>query len=104
MADRGFLRRPSDKLYDEGRLIEAGWISNRSTGTHPDAATDQLDQMRLAYMEGAMWCYVLVAEMLDADAEPTAATLRLREMIEREFDAFSTLTVAPGARKPGSGI
>jgi hypothetical protein len=91
-------RAVSKRLADEGRLIEAGWAIFRGMVVHPDAPTEQLDEMKLAFMAGAEHLFDSIITVLDPGNEPTDADLRRMELIHRELEAFRKTMEDRGVR------
>lgn len=88
MADREFLERLSRELTDQGKLIEAGWISLRLAAIPDDAPKLQLQEMRKAFFAGAQHLFGSIMTILDEDREPTAADLRRMDLIDKELRGF----------------
>jgi hypothetical protein len=88
MSDRAFLERLSRELVDQGKLIEAGWISLRLACRIEDAPAIQLEEMRMAFFAGAQHLFGSIMTMLEPDAEPTDKDLERMEKIQSELDAF----------------
>ena len=88
MADRKFLERFTKELIDQGKLIEAGWVSMRLACDLEDAPPDQLHQMRMAFFAGAQHLMGSMMSALDPDAEPTEADLRRMGLIAGELEKF----------------
>jgi hypothetical protein len=78
----------SRKLADEGRLIEAGWVSLQASAIPADAPPVQLKEMRMAFMAGAQHLFHSIVGILDADEEPTDADMRRMDLINAELTAF----------------
>jgi hypothetical protein len=88
VADRQFLEQLSRKLADDGKLIEAGWISLRIVAIPPDAGPAQLENMRNAFMAGAQHLFSSIMTVLDPGAEPTDADMTRMSLIADELAAF----------------
>lgn len=90
MADRAFLERLTRELTEQGKLIEAGWISLRLVAVPLDALPTQLEEMRNAFFAGAQHLFgsIMGGGLLDPDAEPTAADLRRLDLIDQELKKF----------------
>jgi hypothetical protein len=88
MADRQFLERLTKDLADEGRLIEAGWVSLRLACVPLNAPKTQLDEMRNAFMAGAQHLFASMLGMLDPGVEETPDDMRRMELIHNELEAF----------------
>jgi hypothetical protein len=78
----------SKKFLDEGKLIEAGFAAMQLTVMAPDAPPDQVREMRMAFFAGAQHLFGTIMNVLDEDAEPTAADLRRMDLIHQELDTF----------------
>lgn len=76
------------KLTDEGKLIEAGWVSLLAVAVPPDADEVQLFEMRMAFMAGAQHLFASIMSILDPGTEPTDADLKRMELIDGELSAF----------------
>lgn len=88
MADRAYLERLTRELIDQGKLIEAGWISLRIAAISPDAPGEQLSEMRKAFFAGAQHTFASIMTMLDPGDEPTDADMRRMSQIESELETF----------------
>jgi hypothetical protein len=88
MADRKYLEDLSRRLADEGKLIEAGWVSLRLHAIPADASAVQLDNMHMVFMAGAQHLFASIMTIFDQEAELTDADMRRMELIERELDIF----------------
>lgn len=99
MADRQFLEQLTKRLANEGRLIEAGWVSLRLAVIPLNAPPAQLDDMRLAFMAGAQHLFSSMIEMLDPGSQETPDDLRRMDLINDELEAFAK-EIELRARKP----
>ena len=88
MADRAFLEQLSKRLVDEGKLLEAGWVSLRLAAIPLDASPTQLEEMRNAFFAGAQHLFGTLMTVLDPGAEPTDADMRHMSMIDGELKEF----------------
>lgn len=75
------------KLVDDGKVIEAGWMSMRITLLR-DASQIQIDEMRKAFFAGAQHLFASIMGMLEPGAEPTAKDLERMTQIASELDRF----------------
>lgn len=82
------IRTVTERLTDEGRLIEAGWRSLRYVAISKDASLRQLDDMRSAFFAGAQHLWGSIMTVLEPGSEPTSKDLQRFEQIERELDIF----------------
>jgi hypothetical protein len=88
MADKQFLEQLSRRLADDGKLIEAGWISLRVQTLPLDAPAVQLQNMRMAFMAGAQHLFASILTILEPGAEATDADLGRMELIHQELEAY----------------
>lgn len=88
MAERDFLKRLSQELTDQGKLIEAGWVGLRLACDLHDAPADQLREMRMAFFGGAQHLYSSIMTILDPGEDPTTADLSRMEKIDAELKTF----------------
>ena len=91
---RGALRSVVDevtkKLVDEGKIVEAGWVSLKMQVIPENAPQVQLEEMRMAFFAGAQHLFGSIMSVLDEDAEPTEADLERMSKINDELDEFLT--------------
>jgi hypothetical protein len=87
-SHRKLLEDISRGLVDEGRLVEAGWLSFRACVISTEAPEDQLREMRLAFFAGAQHLFGSIMTILEPDEEPTAADLERLTNIHAELDDF----------------
>jgi len=88
VADRAFLERLSRELTDQGKLIEAGWISLRIAAVPLDAPAVQLEEMRNAFFAGSQHLFGSLMTIMDADREPTPDDMRRMDLIDKELKGF----------------
>lgn len=88
MTERADLERFTKELIDQGKLIEAGWISLRIAAIPEDAPPIQLQEMRNAFFAGAQHLFASIITVLDPDEEPTADDMKRMELIDEELRAF----------------
>jgi hypothetical protein len=103
MADRQFLEQLTKRLVDEGKLIEAGWVSLRIHTLPLDAPPVQLENMRNAFMAGAQHLFASIMTVLDPGAEPTEADLSRMDVIHRELETFGKELELRVTRAKGTG-
>lgn len=103
MADRAFLERLTKELANQGKLIEAGWVSLRLNAIFPKAPAIQLQEMRLAYMAGAQNLFTSMMNILDEDREPTEADMTRMDLIHKELEAFRGELELWAGKAKGSG-
>lgn len=88
MADRAHLERMTQKLIDDGRLIEAGWNGLRLAAIPLNTPADRLEDLRSAFFAGARHLFTSLMCAFDAEEEPTEEDYRRIELIDRELAAF----------------
>lgn len=88
------------RLTDDGKLIEAGWVSLRILAISRDAGPTQLQEMRMAFMAGAEHLFRSIMFLLDDDTEPTAADLGRMDKIDSELTAYREELKAAMERGP----
>lgn len=90
MADRQFLKQLAKKLADEGRIIEAGWVTLRLSGFPPaDTPSDQMDLLRLAFMCGAAHMFNRILDMPDSETAPGEKDVAILDLMNDELNAFA---------------
>jgi hypothetical protein len=102
MADRQFLETLARKLADEGKLIEAGWVSLRAMAIPLNAPAVQLENMHMAYMAGAQHLFASMIGMLDPDADVTDDDNRRMDLIHKELEDYRQKLELMVARAKGS--
>ena len=88
MADREHLKQLTRELMDQGKLIEAGWVSLRLAAIPLDAPAIQLEEMRKAYFAGAQHLHASLMTGLEEGTEPTDADMRRMSLIAAELEEF----------------
>jgi hypothetical protein len=102
MADRQFLEMLSRKLADEGKLIEAGWVSLRLAAIPLNAPAVQLDNMRMAFMAGAQHLFASMIGMMDPEPDETPDDMRRMDLIHQELESYRKELELMVARTKGS--
>ena len=75
-------------MVDQGRLIEAGWLS-LCIMVFPDASRGQQEQMRDVFFAGAQHVFASVVGMLSDDSEEiTESDLRRMDKVHEELNRF----------------
>ena len=99
-ADRkAVLIALSHQLTDEGKLIEAGWVSLKLAVIPSDAPRVQLDEMRMAFFAGAQHLFSSIMTILEPGAEPTDTDMGRMDQISKELEKFGkTFTRQIGER------
>lgn len=75
-------------LTDKGLLIEAGFAGLRGQAMSPNAPADQVREMRMAFFAGAQHLFGSIMQVLDPEAEPTAADMLRMSKIADELQGF----------------
>src|SRR5262245_47550517 len=83
-------RQVTAKLVDDGKLIEAGWMSFRYFVIPKDASPVQLEEMRNAFFAGAQHLFGSVMSVLDPGEEPTERDLDRMDQVSDELQRFIT--------------
>jgi len=102
MADRQFLEALSRRLADDGKLIEAGWVGFRLAVLPLDAPARQLDDLRNAFMAGALHLFSSIMTILEPGLEETEADLRRMGLINKELVEFGEELKLKAVRPQGS--
>jgi len=89
MADIKYLQELSQKLADNGKLLEAGWVGFRMYVIPQQAPAQQIDEMRIAFMAGAQHLFGSIMTMLDPEDEPTDDDMQRMNLIHKELEAFA---------------
>jgi hypothetical protein len=82
------LQELSRRLVDEGKLIEAGWVSLQIAAIPADAPLVQLDEMRNAFFAGAQHLFASIMSILEPGDEPTDNDLKRLSLINTELEKF----------------
>lgn len=88
MADRDFLMKLQRQLADDGKLIEAGWVSLRLMAMPSDAGPTQISEMRMAFMCGAEHLFRSIMGVLDPGDDMTERDAIRMQKIDDELTAF----------------
>jgi len=82
------LDKLSQRLSDEGKIIEAGWVALRLMAIPLDAGEIQVNEMRKAFMAGAQHLWASINSILEPGAEPTDKDMKRMTLIHEELLAF----------------
>ena len=94
------LDKVARDLTDQGRLIEAGWITLRALILPRTAPAVQIDEMRKAFFAGAQHLFASIVSILEPDADVTEADLRRMSLIHEELERFrAELEASLGVRR-----
>ena len=85
---REIIEGVTKRLIDEGKIIEAGWVSLKMMAVPEDAPKIQIEEMRNAFFAGAQHLLGSIMSTLDQGDEPTEADLRRLNNIQVELDLF----------------
>lgn len=85
---RDIIKKLTDKLVDEGKIIEAGWVEMRHRCIAPDASEWQLKEMRMAFFAGAQHLFGSIITTLDPGEEETPQDMERMDNIANELAAF----------------
>jgi hypothetical protein len=89
LARNRLTREVTERLVDDGRIIEAGWraaLLILGWGARP--APERRD-LRLAYLSGAQHLWASVMGVLEEGREPTERDLARMSLIADELDGFA---------------
>jgi hypothetical protein len=78
----------TDRLADDGKIIEGGWLALRATAIPEGAPQVKIDEMRNAFFAGAQHLFASIVWMLDPESEPTQRDYRRMDNIDKELRAF----------------
>lgn len=91
MSDsRKFLVDLSRQMADQGKLIEAGWLSYRAVVIDPKAPPQQLEECRIAFFAGAQHLFGSIMTIGDPGAEATPNDMKRMSLINDELNKFIT--------------
>lgn len=76
-------------LADEGRLMEAGWISLQLVAMAPDATMDEVWAMRMSFMAGAAHLFSSIVTMLGPGGQIGLDDCQRLDMVANELKIFS---------------
>lgn len=88
MADPQYLNQIARKLADEGKIIEAGWVTFRAAVMPQHSNAIDLEAIKLAFMAGAQHLWGSINMMMDEDHDVTEADLRRMTLIHDELEVF----------------
>lgn len=72
-------------LVDDGKVIEAGWISYWKMVVPPDAGRVQIEECKLAFMAGAQHLFDTINSVLEEGEDATEADVHRMRMIASEL-------------------
>lgn len=83
---RALVKKLTQHLMDEGKIIEAGWMAMRHVALAKTASEAQLHDMRAAFFAGAQH---LFGSMMGTAEDPESTTEDRFELILQELRAFA---------------
>lgn len=75
-------------LADEGRLVEAGWVSFKASVMPPDAPDLQVEGMRVGFYAGCAHLFSSIMVILDPSGAERERDLNRMGQIHAELEAF----------------
>lgn len=88
------------RLIDEGKIIEAGWLDLRLKVINDDAPSEQLDDMRMSFFSGAIHLFKLSIALGESDHHNAEIKIK---MVQNELEAFIE-AMNPSASPPGGWL
>jgi hypothetical protein len=82
------IKKITQALTDEGKLIEAGWVGLKMLSIPENAPAIQVSEMRNAFFCGAQHLFASIMTVLEPDADPTDADLKRMDLIDKELKEF----------------
>jgi hypothetical protein len=76
-------------LVDQGKIIEAGWVSYLHNVMPASAGAVQIEETRRAFYASAHHLFASIMTMLEPGAEPTEKDMRRLDHINNELRAFA---------------
>ncbi len=76
------------KLTEEGKLIEAGWLTYRHRVMPATCGQVQVTETRTAFFAAAQYLFTSLMTILEPDAEPTENDVKRIDAIAQELKAF----------------
>jgi len=90
-------------LTDQGKIVEAGWVSYLRLVVPRNASAVQVEETRRSFFAGAQHLFGSIMTMLDVGAEPTEADLGRMDQIHAELQAFAkSFRVGVGSQEGGN--
>src|SRR5262245_42899415 len=86
--DHEKLQAAMQSLTDEGKIIEAGWLSLKAVWLPPDTPPHIAGSLRMAFMAGAGFLFSTILHVLEPTDEVSEADLVRMDKIKTELDAF----------------
>lgn len=87
-ATKEMLDQLEKTLIDEGKIIDAGFVSMKAIAMDPSATEAQVQDMRAAFFAGAAHLWGTIMNVLEEGEEPTENDMSRMDKIQAELDAF----------------
>lgn len=87
-VDRELVDAFTREAVDQGKIIEAGWLSFKHCVIVPEASTVQLEDMRRAFFAGAQHLWGSIFSILDEDDDVSANDENRMSLINKELGDF----------------
>lgn len=78
----------TEKLVDEGLIIEGGFAGFKSLCIPKNVSDDQINDMRMAFFAGAQHLFSSIMAVMDSDREPTEKDMERMDIIHAELEKF----------------
>lgn len=85
---RAAAEQMSHTLADEGRLVEAGWVSFKAAVMPPDAPELQVEGMRVGFYAGCSHLFSAIMIILNPSGAERERDLNRMGQIHAELEAF----------------
>ena len=90
-------------LSDQGKIIEAGWLSYLHLVVPRNASAVQVEETRRSFFAGAQHLFGSIMTMLEPGMEPTETDLKRMDYIAVELKEFvQTFRVGAGSQEGGN--
>ncbi len=76
-------------LTDQGKIIEAGWVSYLHNVMPKSAGAVQIEETKFAFFAGAQHLFGSIMTILEPGAEPTEKDMQRMDHINNELRAFA---------------
>lgn len=94
MDQKDRVEQLTKALNDEGKIIEAGWVSYQLLVIPSHASQVQITESRQAFFAGALHLFSSIMTVLESGEEATPADLRRMDKIHEELNKFSASLLA----------
>jgi hypothetical protein len=97
------LTKLTNLLTDQGRIIEAGWVSYLRLVIPASASATQIEETRRGFYAGAQHLFGSIMSILEPGAEPTENDLKRFDYIHAELEAFGqSFRIGVGSKEGGN--